>query len=115
MNWFKQLDTSDSEASIMAVTQEYAAEIPRWLRCFIPRECNQREIHRPADVLAWSAGLSQRFAGDEVAQHDLHVQELVVFFVKASSRLSDLKDRTSYAANFAHYERQRTLHGTEKA
>lgn len=114
MNWIKELDRSSSEASIVALAQDYLADIPQWLRCFIPRECNRQPIARAGDVLAWSAALAQRFAGEEIARHDVQVQELVVFFIKAASKLADLRDRDRYAANFERYRRpERVLDGSE--
>lgn len=116
MKWFKELDRSSSEAAIVALAQEYVADLPQWLRCFIPRQCNRRPVDKAGDVLAWSAALAQRFAGEEIARHDVQVQELVVFFVKAASRLADLGDRERHAANFSRYSYpERVLDGSEQA
>lgn len=106
MDWTRQLERSVSEASIVELARKYVDRAPQWLHCFIPRDCRRRALHSAGDVLHWSATLARRFAGEPIAQHDPKVQELVVFFVKAASRLTDLRDRDLYAANFERYEAQ---------
>ena len=90
MNWHKALAATQTEQEVVALAQDYVEALPRWLRCFIPRECIERPIVDPEDLVSWCMWLTNRFADAAITVEDVKVQDLVVFFIRAASRTGEL-------------------------
>jgi hypothetical protein len=91
LDWNKQIAMARSEAEVVRIVREYLSTLPGWLKTFVPATCHARPIRDGADVTAWSVLLAARFAGSESAVWDLEVMQLQRFFVRAASRLVELR------------------------
>jgi hypothetical protein len=80
-----------SDGEVVRIVREYWADVPKWVKCLVPRPCHARALVGPADVHWWSARLAGRFASAPGFEDAARLRELVAFLADASARLRALE------------------------
>ena len=91
MNWHKELAAATTETDVLRLANEYWADVPQGVKELVPWECRSRLLAEGSDLAFWSAALGNRFGADLITIADMRVQELLVFFVRASARVHELR------------------------
>lgn len=76
-----------TEAEAVAIVREYWAEVPKWVKCLVPRHCHRRPFTHAADIAWWSACLRHRFGTQSTFGDAARLRDLVDFLDAAAARL----------------------------
>jgi hypothetical protein len=82
---------ASSEGDVLRIVREYWADVPKWVKCLVPRTCHARLLVGAADVHWWAARLARRFASAPGFEDAARLRELVAFLGEASARLHALE------------------------
>jgi hypothetical protein len=80
-----------SDGEVVRIVREYWADVPKWVKCFVPQACHARALMAPSDVHWWATRLAGRFASAPGFEDAARLRELVAFLGEASARLRALE------------------------
>jgi hypothetical protein len=98
-----------TEAEVVAIVREYWAEVPKWVKCLVPRHCHRRPLANAANVRWWSTCLRHRFAIPSTFGDAARLRDLVDFLDQAAARLEAI-DGARSSCDVARSE----LHATKR-
>jgi hypothetical protein len=88
MNWNNVLQAATSHDAVIAVINEFLAAMDPKFWSQVPPAAHPESVDSPADVHRWHHELVQQLRRSKPAS--LQLQELCVFFLRASVRLHQL-------------------------
>ena len=77
-----------TEAEVIAIVREYWTEVPKWVKCLVPRHCHRRPFMQAADIHWWRACLRDRFGAQSTFGDAARLRDLVDLLEAAAARLS---------------------------
>ena len=106
MNWLKAVLDATSLDRLLSVVNEYLLAFPEEHWSWIPRESRPRLVATAEDLHYWHTRLNELLA--ETASPNIRLQDLCVFFLRASARALDLRkvEHSSNDGDRTHDSRQ---------
>jgi len=94
MNWNKEISEATSALSVVAMANNFVAELARKDLTGVPAGCIPGYIETAEDVDRWHAKLAAAYCRPEAPGDPVvRFQDLVVFFMNASARLATLAEQ----------------------
>ena len=97
MNWLKALFDATSLDRLLAIVNEYLLAFPEEHWSWIPREARPRLVATADELHEWHRRLSEAMAA--ATSPNIRLQDLCVFFVRASARALELQERGARCSN----------------
>ena len=89
MNWLKAILDASTLDRLLSVVNEYLLAFPEEHWSWIPRESRPRLVATAEDLHYWHTRLTELLA--ETPSPNIRLQDLCVFFLRASARALDLE------------------------
>jgi len=102
VNWLKALFDATSLDRLLAIVNEYLLAFPEEHWSWIPREARPRLVASASELHEWHRRLSEAMA--EATSPNIRLQDLCVFFVRASARALELGERGARPCNDGHQD-----------
>ena len=89
MNWLKAVLDASTLDRLLSIVNEYLLAFPEEHWSWIPRESRPRLVATADDLHFWHTRLTELLA--ETASPNIRLQDMCVFFLRASARAMDLQ------------------------
>jgi hypothetical protein len=98
-HWHKELDEATSIARVVDVVNDYVRGIPTETLADIPVRCWPASVDSEDGIHLWHAVLNAEVAASGLSAIHLRLQDIAVFFLRASKRIYELKDEETSPAS----------------
>jgi hypothetical protein len=95
MNWHKALGEATRTEALLATVNEYLLAHPEEYWSWIPRETRPRLVSSVEELHEWHQKLAATVG--EATNPNIHLQDLCVFFVRASARAVEIEQEARAA------------------
>lgn len=96
LNWIKLLAEVASLEALLVLVNDYVLQFPDEYWTWIPRGARPGLVSREEDIHFWHRRLVEEMG--KAAAPNIRLQDLSVFFVRASARALELHPRNGHAA-----------------
>lgn len=97
MNWLKTVADAQTIEALLTTVNEYLLQQPDESWSWVPRECRPQLVASEEDVHFWHRKLAAAFA--DATSPNIRMQDLCVFFVRASARALELQTEAREASS----------------
>jgi hypothetical protein len=88
MNWLKRITEAATVEDVLQVANEYILEQPQEYLSWIPQKAQPNLVATEHELHDWNHRISQELGS--VTNPNLRLQDLAVFFLRASARIHQL-------------------------
>lgn len=101
MNWIKLLDEVSTVEALLVLVNDYLLQFPDTYWSWIPRSARPGLVARAEDIHGWHRRLVE--ALEESRAPNIRLQDLGVFFLRASARAHELEGSGQRPSNDRNY------------
>ena len=93
MNWLKAVGDASNIDALLAIVNDFLLQQPEDQWSWIPRGSRPSLIANSAELHHWHRKLAEDFSA--IAAPNIRMQDLCVFFLRASARAMELEDEAA--------------------
>lgn len=101
MNWIKLLDEVSNVEALLVLVNDYLLQFPDTYWSWIPRAARPGLVAQAEDIHGWHRRLAEAVEGSQAP--NIRLQDLSVFFLRASARAHELEGNGHRPSNDRNY------------